>query len=323
MPLKRGKISSGTLWAWVTAALIAPFSESMGSAPWPWALGLTLGAGVLFLCAESATGRQWHCGKVLAWVELLFLILAAAFAADQIGWLRGEADSGWCFSAVLLVLAAWSAEKGGNAAGRCGAALLWLAGIGFILLTICALPDAAMENLYPASRYREGGATLLAALLPGAALLLPREKGKNPWAWVMAWAGAAGVIAILTSGVLSPEIAGQTQWAFLKMLDGAELLGIPQRLDGLAACVVTISWFCLLSLLLSCAGRMGGILREGKESWAIWAAAGIAFAARKPAGKLPAVLLGAGAVLMWFAAPAAKAHIKAGTLRLWRGKREK
>ena len=299
------RIEEKGLWLWVVAAMAAPFGQWLGSAPWLWVMGASLAVGILFLGARKLTGEA-EPGKLLASLQLLFLIIIVGVTASHTGdcWLTAKVQ--WIIPATLLVLAACAAS-GGNAVGqRAGATLFWFVALGFGVLLLFALPDVCLPYLRPA----QGKITVLPVLLlPGVCLLLPRKKGKTPWALPLVITGLAGLISGITAGVLSPGVAARTSGAFMEMVRGIRVMEAAERLEAVAAAVMTLSWFCVLSLLLSAAGHMGEQIFPGKRKFFVWFTAGLGGGLSIFSEEISASILGLAAVILWYILPAAK-HLR-------------
>lgn len=107
-------------------------------------------------------------------------------------------------------------------------------------------------------------------LLPAAAALLPRRKGRSPWLWGLGLAVAGAGVSLLTAGVLSQAVAVHTQGAFFEMIRGISILGVAERFEAVVAAAMTLGWFCLLSLLLTGAGHLGETLHPGWGRPTVW-----------------------------------------------------
>jgi hypothetical protein len=103
----------------------------------------------------------------------------------------------------------------------------------------------------------------------------------------------AAVFTAVTAGVLSPELAAQSENAFYDLSRSVNILGVMERIEPLVSAAMTMGVFCLLTGQL-CAVRA---LIPGKYTAA--AAAGLAAVAMFPAKSLPLPLLTAGNVLFW------------------------
>ncbi len=297
-----GKIEEKGLWLWIGAAMAAPMGQWLGNSSWPWVVAASLGAGALFLLVNKVTGEE-KPGKLIAVLQILFLIVAVGAAAAHAGacWLTAKVE--WIIPAVLLVLAACSASGSSVAAQRAGATVFWFVALGFCVLLAFALPDVKAGYLRPAQGQMVG---LPVILIPGVVFLLPRKKGKQPWKQFLLLTVAAGLISGLTAGVLSPEVAAGTKGAFMEMVRGIRVLGAAERLEALAAAVMTLSWFGLMSLFLAAAGEMGQIICPGKRALFVWLTAGLGAAVCLVAEGVAAIVLALGAVFFWYLLPSVK-----------------
>lgn len=294
------EIEGHSLWAWTAAAAAAPIAQFLGSAPWYWTLAVGLAAGGVWLAVQHVSTGSLP--KALAAVEWIFLIYAAAVAADWSGACWPAVRSGWVIPAVLLVLSACAAEGGCRSGARCGAVLFWfLAGL-FVILVGFALPDVrGQQLLQPQHGHLEWITPAL--LVPAAGALLPRRQGRSPWLWAVGLALCATAVSAVTAGVLSPAQAGQTPGAFYEMVRGLRILGVTERFEAVVAGAMTIGWFCLMSLLLTAAGHMAETLHPGWGRPAVWLAALLAGLASPWAGLVPPAVFGAGAIMLWCLIP--------------------
>lgn len=290
-------IDSASLGAWVLAAMLAPMAQFLGSVSWYYVLAIGVGAGLLWMCA--AAGKR-PCGNTETVLQLLGLTLAAGLSAQWAGRCWSQANNGWVIPVTLVLLAACSAERGGQVGARCGATLFWFLAAMVIGLLAFAVPDVKPRFLLPAA---SGNPIPAAAvlLIPGAAMLLPREKGKG-WGWAAAILALAVAISAVTQGVLSPAAAAGQQGAFFEMIRGISILGVAERFEAVVAGAMTLSWFCQLSLFFSAAGELGEGLRPNAGRKCVWICAGAAAAVFGFVSIPPyAAALGAGA--LWYLLP--------------------
>lgn len=293
------KIDSASLGAWVLAAMLAPMAQFLGSVSWYYVLAIGIGAGLLWLCAAVAGERP--CGKIEAALQLAVLALAAGISAQWAGKCWSQANNSWVIPATLLLLAACSAERGGQVGARCGATLFWFLSAMVIGLLAFAIPDVKPRFLLSAA----GGNPIPAAavlLIPGSAMLLPREKGKH-WGWAVAILALAVAISAVTQGVLSPAAAAQQQGAFFEMIRGISILGVAERFEAVVAGAMTLSWFCLLSLFFNAVGELGERLRPNAGRRCVWicaAAAAVIF----QFASIPPYAAALGVAVFWYLLPA-------------------
>jgi MFS family permease len=83
----------------------------------------------------------------------------------------------------------------------------------------------------------------------------------------------ATVASIITAGVLSPGIAAATPNAFYETCRSLNLFGVARRFEPLISAGMTVGWFVLISLLLSCCGALTHKLFPGRGRYGVWIAA--------------------------------------------------
>ena len=296
------EIEGHSQWAWAAAAISAPAAQFLGSTPWHWTLLLGVAAGCIWLCVEAATvygRRDW---KPLAVLQIFFLMFAVSAAA---GWSVAcwpTARQEWTIPVVLLVLSACGAAGGCREGARCGAVLFWCLVLLFAVLVAFAVPEVQWDNLRPVNG-GDGGTAAAVLLLPAAAALLPRKKGKSPWLWGLGIALIGAGISLLTAGVISPAVAGETQGAFFEMIRGISILGVAERFESVVAAAMTLGWFCLLSLLLTGAGHLGETLHTGWGRPTVWLTALVAAVGLPWAKTVSPWISALGALIFWCMLP--------------------
>ncbi len=146
---------------------------------------------------------------------------------------------------------------------------------------------------------------MLALLLPACSLLLPRAKGERPGIWALGLALSALGAGLLTGAVLSPQRAAASGGAYFRMMRGVSIFGVAERFEAVISAAMTLGWFCLMSLLLTAAGRMADTVRSGWGLPGVWLCAGLAWAGSL-LGLSAFGWVGAGAALvLWLAVPLA------------------
>lgn len=281
-------------------AMGAPLAREAGVLPWLYVLPACALVGGLLLLGERRTAGAPPLPRGCAVAEALFLFFVLVYMSARASdcWLTAE--NGSVIPWVLLILSAVSARDGTDRARRAGATLFWLFALGMGLLLLFALPDVKPSVLRLEAERRELQG-LDALVLPWVVLLLPRRPGKIPWAWVAAWGLLALVTAVIASGV--PGTQTGVPGAFLQAVRGVRIFSVAERLEALGAAVLTLSWFGLLSLLLSALGEMGERLCPGKRKIFVWAGA-LGAGLLHPWGKnLPELLPVAGGILLWYILP--------------------
>ena len=296
------EIEGHSLWAWAAAAISAPAAQFLGSTPWHWALLLGLAAAGIWLCVEAGTvygRRDW---KPVAVLQILFLAFAVSAAAGWSGACWPTARQSWTIPVVLLVLGACAAEQGCRTGARCGAVLFWCLVLLFAVLVAFAVPEVEWRNLRPENR-GDGSTAAAVLLLPAAAALLPRKKGRSPWLWGLGLAIIGAGVSLLTAGVLSPAVATNIQGAFFEMIRGISILGVAERFEAVVAAAMTLGWFCLLSLLLTAAGHLGETLHQGWGRPTVWLTALLAATGQAWAREVSPWFSALGALVFWCLLP--------------------
>ena len=294
------KIDSRSLLAWTAAAMAAPMAHFFGSVPWYLILGEGACAAALWLAAWN---REPRVGKAVAVVQFLFLALALSQAAAACGgsWVRGQDN--WAVAVSLLVLSAWAASHGGKTGSRYGAVVFLLSLLLYGVLLFFAVPDTEPRYLLPAWRW-DGGAAFGILLIPGVLSFFPRQTaGRSPWPWALGLSLFGGALAALTAGCLSPWVAAETQGAFFQMVRGISILGIAERFEALVSGVMTMGWFCLMSLLLAAEGHLTEVLLPGRGKAGVWTGAALAGILMLWADRVPEMVLPLGALAFWGVLP--------------------
>ena len=266
----REKIPPRQLTAWLAAGIIPVAIQLLSGGSWIW-MGIagTISAALSFLVWRTGwEPRKWQC--ILLYVYTVLLLSQLLPYAAQ-SWPTGNATA---VPLILLTLSAWSAQKGNSAAARVGAVLFWFVLIMYLAVLGAGAKDVQWQWLRPQWNLPDSmGLVLL--LLPSAAACLLRPSGKSaprlilPSVFVLA-------AAIITSGVLSPEVAGATPNAFYEMSRSINLLGVARRFEAVISAGMTVGWFAVLSLLLTVCGALAQQFFRGRERVSVWIAAAAA-----------------------------------------------
>lgn len=282
------KLSARVLGAWSAAAMLGPMAQFLGSLPWNVTALLGAGAVCLYLCAMR-WGRTG--GRYLPWVQAAGLTVLLAASAGYCGDCWTGRENTWFIPAALLALAAAGASGGPPRCSAAGATLLWgLAGLTAVLL-VFAIPEIKGQWLRPRWTWG-GGWGAVVMLLPCTGALLPRGRGRY-WSWGLALLAVGTAVSLVAAGCISPWAAEERCGAFFAAVQNIQISGVAERFDALIAGVMTISWYCLMSMLLSAVRCLTG---EGAGKWTVWASALAAFlgssAARALNGWMLALLEG-------------------------------
>lgn len=263
------KVQARALWAWAVAGFTAPAAQVLGSISWPLVLGIGLLVGIVWVVASKVTAEGWHGPKIVYAMEYVVLILTLTLWASLSSKCWTTNTAGQTIPVVLLILSACAAEGGIRAGSRCGRTLFWALTAMFLLLGAFSMPNVEYRWLKPNDNI-DVGTTLWVFLLPLVTLLLPREDGAKLWPWPTVLVGTGFAVALLSPGVLSPQVSSVTDGAFFAMVRGISILGVAERFEAVVAAAMTLGWFCCLSLLLVAAGHMAGQIHPGWERRGVW-----------------------------------------------------
>ena len=250
------KVNARGLMAWTLAALAAPAAQFFGSLPWPWVLAAGAAAGL-------AWGLAWSCrGPLPRGLAAVILIVSVPAL------LLGLRYSGACWPGVpdaiqgwaLLVLAAWAALRGSSAGTRYGAVVLCVSALAYGILLACALPEVQVSNLRPAEPASPLW-PLLVLLVPLGLGAFQKEGDLRLWPWIGGMVLAAGILAAVCAGAMGPARAMASDGAFYNLARSVRLFGVAERFEALVSGIMTMGWFCYLTLILSMAGEAGERLR--------------------------------------------------------------
>lgn len=287
------KLDARSLLAWTVTGLAAPIAGFFGSLPWYLPLLSGVAAGAIWCLAWSR--GQARLSKIMAIGQYVFLTVAAASAAlaSRDAWRGGDL----AIPIGLLLLSAWAGSHGMDGC-RYGPVIFLLSCILYGVVLAFALPDAEKAYMLPAFSWGQGEAIGL-LLLPGVLAFLPIGEEKRPIPWALGIGLFGGAVAFVTGVCLSPQVAGHTENAFFRMAQGVRILGVAERFEAVISAVMTMGWFCLLSLLFALTGKMTEAVFPGKGRLGTWLSAALAGGSMIWAGKIPAVILAALAFFFW------------------------
>lgn len=287
------KLDARSLLAWTAAGLAAPIAGFFGSMPWYLPLLSGVAAGVLWCLAWSR--GQANLSKIMAIGQYAFLTLAAAGAAlaSRDAWRGGDL----AIPIGLLLLSAWAGSHGADGC-RYGPVIFLLSSILYGVVLIFALPDAEKAYMLPAFSWGQGEAFGI-LLLPGILVFLPIGEERRPMPWALGIGLFGGAVAFVTGACLSPLVAENTGNAFFRMAQGVRILGVAERFEAVISAVMTMGWFCLLSLLFALAGKMTETVFPGKGRLGVWLSAVLAGVSMIWVGKIPVLVMAALAFFFW------------------------
>ena len=241
-------------WAWLAGGLSVTVSACACGLGWLWVLAGGLLAALYYIYMDTAlptAGLASQLPTAAAVVILLWLVAVMAWSANladgAFPMIQGFPALGW----TMLALAAWGSRKGPAACARCAGVLclFWL--ILYSAVVVFALPDVQTGNLIPYGAWKNGFWTAGLFLLPGAVWYLPCTRSRKKPAWVIGIALplAAGVLAAVTAGVLSPLLAASQPSPLYTLAQSVSLFGVVERIEPLLSAAMVMGVFCLLSAM--------------------------------------------------------------------------
>lgn len=247
-------------WAWLAGGLSVAVGACACGLGWVWVLagGLLVSLYYIYVDRDLPTaGLAAMLPKGMAVLTLLWLILVMAWSANladsAFPMINGFPVLGW----VMLALAAWGSWKGAAACARCAGVLCLFLLILYSIVTVFALPDVQLGNLKPYGPWQNSLWTAGLFLLPGVVWYLPCTKSRKKPAWVIGIALplAAGLLAAVTAGVLSPLLAASLPSPLYTLTQSVSLFGVVERIEPLLSAALTMGVFCLLSAM-ACVGKI-------------------------------------------------------------------
>lgn len=202
--------------------------------------------------------NRWLCVIQILWSGVLLLYYLPYL--PQI-W---EGSGDYFVPTCMVILGLWGVRVGCFAAASVGAVLLWIAlplfaGVGF----------AAMEDINWKMAVRDGvefhPAVVTACLLPGAMRSLPIDNGRKMGKWYLLIPGIAAAFCLIIRGCISGTLADTT--GFTQMSKSLEIFGRVMRLEAIAAMALTLSFYCVVSVLLAGVSQDAIWIVPGREGW--------------------------------------------------------
>ncbi len=290
----RKEVAVRPLLVWIFCGMTAPVVQllagydvrSVGLMAGFWGIVLCLG-----LCGAKQPGR-WTCLLQGLWL-VVALGICGQYGAKS--WPMAENDK--MIPLVLLVLAAWSAQKGPATAARMAGVLLVLVCVGYgAILGTGVMEIKGKWMLQHEVLSPELGAFVL--LLPGAAVCIPRQKAGKRSLWLLGVSLFAVVVAGVTCGNVHPGIHAGS-YDFYEFCRGLSFFSLAERFEALVCALVTVGWFSLMNLLLS---ALGAAVQKSFPGWgqkAVWLGAAGAAGILLFNLTIPKIAVGLGAVIFW------------------------
>lgn len=258
------KLHHRQLTAWLLGAIIPTGIQLTAGGSWTSVLLV----GVLtILCVwlrwQFGTEPQ-GTGIGMLWLVLMSLLLGTVAQTSILSWPTGGHPVA---AAILLLLSAWSAWKGTDAAARVGSVLFWLVFLLYLVLLGSGAKEVQWEWLSPTKADVNPLGCILLLTPAGAAMHL---KGKERFQSRLLIPGAMCTLAaLITAGVLSPKVATEQTDAFYQMTRSLSILGQGRRFEAVLSAGMTVGWFCVFSLYLTICAAISEKVKKGAGRWGI------------------------------------------------------
>ena len=311
--MKQGAMGERQRWTWIAAGLSAAVAAAACGLGWIWVLAGGGAVTAYYICMDrnlSACGAavllpvRWGiAGRIAAALVLLWTVLVmgwtALLADAAFPMVDGFPALGW----ILLLLAGAGCCKGAAACARCAGVLcLFLVALYGVIVGF-SLPDVTWKNVSLSGTWQDSLWATGLFLLPGAVWYLPcsRSRKKTAWSLLLILPVCGAVLAAVTAGVLTPELAADLPAPLYTLAQSVSLFGVLERIEPLLSAAMTMGVFCLLSVQSCACSALGKALGLGK--WTGAAACAAAGAVMFPVRDLPRWVLGTGCVLFWVLLP--------------------
>lgn len=262
----RNTVPSRQLATWLSVALTPVLLQLCAVIGWATALLTAAVCGIAVFAVWKWGNMPTH--PAISCLQYLFIIMLLWNLLPQTA-LSWPGDNYPAVPLILLVLAAWSANKGADAAARVGCVLFWIVLIVYLAVIAAGAGSVKAAWLTPdPPKIQWRAATLL--LIPCAAV--PIKQSGHSWTPRLFLSGLLLVVgAAVAAGILSPHYAATLPDPFYTAVRSLNLLGVARGFEAVLSAGMTVGWFSLFSVLLSVAAAQ--LQRWGRGG--LWLAAGL------------------------------------------------
>ena len=305
------RITARQARAWMLGALGAPAAMALAGLGWTWVLlGGALAAFLLLAMCRAACGFPEAFtlafgrtgGTVIGVLTLLWLLAAAAGTASAVR-IAFETDPGPAAPAVLLLLAALACGKGSRRAAAVGGILSLVLALLYSIIVLTSLRHLHPDWCRPWGSAADAGLSVCVCLSPACVLLATQpERGscRAGWGCAALAALAPAVLALITAGCLSPELAGASELPIYTLTKSLSVLSVMERFEPLLSVSLMLGLFLLLQGIVCAAGNLTQLIGGAKQADHGTAAfCLLAFAGSLGADRVPVVCWAIGAATFW------------------------
>lgn len=204
---------------------------------WFWTAVVCAVVGIVFAFAKKGQPTRAVMSATLVWN-----LIALGAGADLI--CRAFPDGTLLIGLLLLLLAAFAADKGSHILLRVGASVVFLLIILYGMLLGFSLPNLEKSQL-ALTRPKHWQAAA-GAFTPMLCLFLRKDGEKSGIVFPVAAAALAVLAAMVTAG----------QSDFYTAMKSVSVLGAMERLEPLVSVALTVGGFCLLGMICTINGKI-------------------------------------------------------------------
>jgi len=205
-------------------------------------------------------------GKFLLAVSLLWFVVVLVWAAGLAGKAFPTVGNSPLLGWILLGLAAWGSMKGADACAACSGVLCLFLLALYGTVAVFSIGDVRMEYLRLNGEPEDAIRCIGLLLTASAVWYLPsnRSRKKRMWDIAVILLAGATLLAAITGGVLSPELAAEAQVPLYAVAQSVSLFGVVERIEPLLSAAMTMGIFALLSAMANVCKTIGNQIRPWK-----------------------------------------------------------
>ncbi len=291
------ELNGRMLAAWIMACVCGPLAYVVGKGSVAETFIAVAISTLLAIVALKKGNFDWIRFRWVAVVECLFLAVVASLVLQMAANAWPHSGANGFVPVTLLALSVIGAGKGAKAAARVGVMLMWILLLLFVAMIAGGVGNVRAERIALWSG-PSAGYTYLVALLPGVACLLPRWEGKCKCLWLLPV--FAAVMSVLVIGTLSAPVARSQTNPLYEYGKSLSLLGVVERYEAFVSVALTLSYYAMLSFLMSAVNHLGNRLL-GADKTMLAVAAGAILLMNVPLES--AYPLAVGALVLWYIIP--------------------
>lgn len=291
--------------AWMTAAILAPLAIAAPESGWVTNLLVGILAAVVLPWVKRSK-RQ-----ISRWIWIVQIVWCIVLLIYYLGFLsliwKGSGDL--FMPACMLLLGLWGARKGKFACASVGAVLLWLVFPFFGGICLAAAEDIVWK--WAVRNGMEYSPSVITAyLIPGMMWHLSGERKEREGKWYILLPVIGSVLCLVVRGTvpkLEPGTIGLSE-----LSRGVEVFGRVMRLEAIAAMAMTVSLFCLLSMLLTSVKYCAESISKNRKEWILDIAAIVVHAGMLFKMTISDEIAAIGSVICWVILPLATQFVGPG-----------